>query len=89
MTRVVLISQVTDAEHWLRGKERTATLFGQFGTDIQFYVAMDGSNRVAITADVSDMDRVARALLENPPPEVAAELERHGVILPVVAYVEA
>jgi hypothetical protein len=53
-------------EHWLRGKERRATLFGQFGSNVRDYVAMDGSNRVATTADINDMDRVARAFARQP-----------------------
>jgi hypothetical protein len=48
---------------------------------------MDGSKNVAITADVHDLAG-AQAMLASPPPEVAAAMERHGVIQPIVAHIE-
>jgi hypothetical protein len=48
---------------------------------------MDGSNNVAITADVHDMAG-AQAIMSSPSPEQAAVTERHGVIQPVMAHIE-
>jgi hypothetical protein len=46
---------------------------------------MDDSNRVAVTASVHAMDAL-RALLESPPPEVAAQMEAHGVVPPLETH---
>jgi hypothetical protein len=51
-------------------------------------VAHDGSNNVAIPADVSDLSAM-QAMLASPPPEVAAAMAEHGVIAPLTVYVEA
>jgi hypothetical protein len=52
------------------------------------YVAHDGSNNIAITADVQDVDAL-QAMLASPTPEVAAAMEAHGVVQPTSAYVAA
>ena len=52
------------------------------------YVASDGSNNIAVTADVHDMD-AAKAMVTSPPPEVVALMEQHGVVQPITAYIEA
>jgi hypothetical protein len=46
------------------------------------YVAQDGSNNIAITADVDDLDTL-QAMLASPSPQVAARMEEHGVIPPL------
>jgi hypothetical protein len=51
------------------------------------YVAADGSNNIAVTADVHDMAG-AQAMMASPSPEDAAAMERHGVIPPLAVYVE-
>jgi len=58
------------------------------GTNVTDYVAADGSNNIAVTADISDMDAL-QALMASPPPETAAHMESHGVIAPVTLFVEA
>ena len=50
-------------------------------------VALDGSNQIAVTVDVNDLAAL-EAMLASPPPEVAALMEKHGVIPPFTAYVE-
>ena len=52
------------------------------------YVAQDGSNNIAVTADVEDLN-AAQAMMASPPPEVAAKMEEHGVIPPLTVYIEA
>ena len=52
------------------------------------FVAVDGSNNVAVSADVADMDELG-AMLSSPPPEISALMQKHGVVQPVTAYVEA
>jgi len=83
--RIVITHAVVDVERWLKGKaDRAAAI----GTNVTDYVAQDGSNNIAITADVQDLD-AAQAMLASPPPEVAAKMEEHGVIPPLTAYIEA
>jgi hypothetical protein len=83
--RIVITHAVVDVERWLKGKaDRAAAI----GTNVRDYVAQDGSDSIAITADVQDLDAV-RAMLASPPPEVAAKMEEHGVIPPITAYIEA
>jgi hypothetical protein len=43
------------------------------------HVAADGSDDVAITVDVRDMES-AQAMLASPSPEAAASMESHGVL---------
>ena len=52
------------------------------------YVAEDGSNNIAVTADIDDF-AAAQAMMASPPPEVAAQMEEHGVIPPLTVYIEA
>lgn len=87
MPRMVITHAVVDVERWLKGKAERAAAIGAAGTNVTDYVAMDGSPNVAITADADDMDG-AEALLSSPPP-AAAQMEAHGVLPPVVAFIEA
>ena len=54
-----------------------------FATGVTTFVALDGSNSVGMIMDVHDMAGMA-----SPSPEVLATEERHGVIRPIVAYME-
>jgi hypothetical protein len=58
------------------------------GSNVVADVAQDGSNTIAITADVGDLAALG-ALLSSPSPEVAVAMEAHGVVQPIVVYVEA
>ena len=51
------------------------------------YVAMDGSNRVASTWDVPDMDAFQSAQTAASP-EMAAAMERYGMIQPMTVDIE-
>ena len=88
MPKIVITHNVADVEKWLGFKAERAEAIGQLGgTNIVDHVAQDGSTTVAIAADVPDVD-VLMAALGSPPPELAAVMEKHGVLPPVVAYVE-
>ena len=87
MPRMVLTHAVVDIERWLQGKEERAAAFEGFGSDVRDHVAVDGSNQVAVTATVDDLEGV-QALLASPPPEIAAQMESHGVLPPITAYIE-
>ena len=89
MPKIVVTHAVVDTDRWLKGKAaRAAAIESASGSNVTDYVAQDGSNNIAVTADVCDLDAV-RAMLTAPPPEVAALMEEHGVVPPFTAYVEA
>ena len=85
MPRIVITHAVVDLERWLKGKADHAAVIG---TNVTDYVAQDGSNNIAVTADIEDL-AAAQAMMASPPPEVAAKMEEHGVIPPLTVYVEA
>lgn len=87
MPKVVITHAVKDVETWLKGKAERVATFSPFASNVTDHVAMDGSNNVAITADVHDMAG-AQAIMAAPSPEQAAAAERHGVIQPVIAHIE-
>jgi hypothetical protein len=80
---------VVDIPRWLEGKaERAAAIESGSGSNVTDYVAADGSNNIAITADVADLEAM-NAMLALPSPEDAALMEQHGVVPPLTAYIEA
>ena len=87
MPKVVLTHGVVDIERWLQGKAERAAAITGFGSDVRDHVALDGSNQVAVTADVDELEGL-QALLASPPPEIMAQMESHGVIPPVLVYIE-
>jgi len=89
MPRVVITHAVEDIDRWLQGKaERAAAIESGTGSNVTDHVAHDGSNKIAVTADVSDLATL-QGMLASPPPELLAAMEAHGVIQPISAYVEA
>jgi hypothetical protein len=89
MPKVVITHAVQDIDRWLQGKsERAAGFESGTGSNVSDYVAQDGSNNVAVTADVADVDAML-SLLTAPPAEVVAGMEAHGVIQPVALYIES
>jgi muconolactone delta-isomerase len=85
--RIVITHAVQDVDRWLKGKaERAAALPG--ATDVTDLVAMDGSKHAAVAFDIDDLDAL-KAVLSSIPPEMAAQAESHGVIMPMSLYVEA
>ena len=86
MPRIVITHAVQDVGRWLEGKtERAEALPG--ATDVTDLVAMDGSSQAAVAFDIDDLDAF-RVMLSSVPPEMAAQAESHGVIMPMTVYVE-
>jgi hypothetical protein len=85
--KVVITHKVVDMERWLKGKAERASIVSRYATQVTDHVAGDGSNTIAVTADVHDMAGV-QAMMASPSPEDAAAMERHGVIPPLTIYVE-
>jgi hypothetical protein len=87
MPKLVMTHAVADVEAWLKGKHERAAAIGAVGTNVTDHVAADGSNNVAITADVTDVE-AAQSMLNSPSPETVALMASHGVIPPVTTYIE-
>jgi hypothetical protein len=87
MPKIVITHAVVDIERWLKGKEERAATISAYATEVTDYVAMDGSNNIAVTADVHDMVG-AQAMMASPSPGEAAVMERHGVLPPLTVYIE-
>ncbi len=87
MPRIVITHAVQDVDRWRRGKaERAAALPG--ATAVTDLVAMDGSDHAAVAFDFDDLDAL-KAVLSSVPPEMAAQAESRGVVMPMTVYVEA
>ena len=87
MPKIVVTAAVKDVEAWLKFKPDLISQMSAVASDGTSYVAMDGSNRVASTWDVADMDafQAAQAAVS---PEMAAAMEQYGMIPPVTVYIE-
>jgi hypothetical protein len=89
MPRVIVTHAVVDVGRWLEGKaERAGAIESGSGSNVVDHVAQDGSNNVAITADVSDLAAL-ESMLSSPSPETVALMQSHGVVQPLVVYIEA
>ncbi len=85
MPRVVAIHAVKDVKHWVsKGDERVGDLT-PFATDVVSYVAADGSNQVAVSANLHDMEGLM-AYMQSP--GTGETMEAHGVIQPVILHIE-
>ena len=88
MPRVVITHGVEDVDRWLKGKQERADAIGAMGgVNVVDHVAHDGSTKIAITCDVDDVETVM-ATVAAPPAEMAAAMQRHGVVPPLTVYVE-
>jgi hypothetical protein len=88
MPRMVVTHNVVDVDAWLKGKSERANAIGAMGgVNVVDLVAQDGSNVVAISTEVEDVEAVL-ATLASPPAEMAATMESHGVLPPLTVYVE-
>jgi len=87
MPKMVITHAVVDIDRWLTGKAERAAVIGPYATNVTDHVAVDGSNNIAVTADIHDMEGI-QALMASPSPEDKAIEEKHGVIQPMTAYIE-
>ena len=87
MPHIVVNHRVEDVERWLTYKAERAATISQFGSHVTDHVAMDGSDNVAVTADIQDV-AAFQAVLASPPPELMEIMQRHGVIPPLTVHVE-
>ena len=87
MPRIVITHAVQDVKLWRRGKAERAAAF-RGAANVTDLVAMDGSSQAAVSFDIDNLDAL-KAMLTSVPPEMAAQAESHGVIMPMTVYVEA
>ena len=79
MPQIIVTAAVNDVEEWLKFKTDMVPAMSAVASDGASYVAMDGSNRVASTWEVPDMDAF-RAAQGSFAPELAAAAARAGMI---------
>ena len=87
MPKMVITHAVVEIDRWLKGKAERVEIISKYATNVTDHVAADGSNNVAITADIHDMAGL-QELMASPSPEDTAAQERHGVIQPITVYIE-
>ncbi len=85
MPRVVFVHPVTDVDHWASKHSERAEAFADWGSNVIDCLSDDGSNTVCVSVDVHDMDAM-RAALDSP--EIATAKQSHGVLEPLMMYVE-
>lgn len=85
MPRVIFMHPVSDREHWASKHAERVDAFAAWGSNVVDYLSADGSGNVCVGADVHDMDAMRAALAS---PEMDAAKRAHGVVEPVVMYVE-
>jgi hypothetical protein len=88
MPKMIITHNVVDVAVWLSFKdERAGAISAMGGSHVVDHVAQDGTNAVAIGANVDDVAAVL-AGLASPPPDLQSAMERHGVLPPLAVYVE-
>jgi hypothetical protein len=89
MSRIVITHNTADPDKWSKFTSEREDAFKEFfgGGNVVDYIAQDGSNFVAVAAEVDDVDAVMAAL-SSPPAELGAAMERHGVLPPITVFVE-
>jgi hypothetical protein len=88
MSKIVVTAAVKDVEAWLKFKPELIAQLSAVASDGTSYVANDGSNRVATTWDVPDLEAFQAAQSAPSSPEMAAAMERYGMIPPMTIYIE-
>ena len=79
MVQVIVTAAVNDVEEWLKFKTDMVPAMSTVASDGSSYVAMDGSNQVASTWDVPDVEAF-RAAHSSFSGELAAAAQRAGMI---------
>ena len=85
MPRIVATHTVKDVDHWTSKDDERVEALASFATEVVSYVATDGSNQVAVSANVHDPEGMMAYMQSS---EGAEAMESHGVIQPVVMHFE-
>ncbi|MCW5514736.1 hypothetical protein [Muriicola sp. Z0-33] len=84
MPKVVFTHAVKDVDLWMSKHAERVDLFAEWGSNVVGYAIADGSNMVALTIDVNDMDAMEQSLGTA---EMDKEKEAHGVTGPIAMFV--
>jgi hypothetical protein len=88
MPQIIVTAAVNDVEEWLNFKADMVPAMSAVASDGASYVAVDGSNQVASTWDVPDMEAFQSAQ-SSFSAELAAAAKRAGMIpSTIVVYVK-
>jgi hypothetical protein len=88
LSRIIITHNVVDVDNWLSFREERADAIATLGgSNVMDFVAQDGSNAVALVANVEDVAPLVSGLA-SPPPELHATMERHGDLPPLTIYIE-
>ena len=88
MSKVIVTHRVVDVDNWLSFKEARASAIASLGgSNVVDFVAQDGSNVVALVANVEDVAPLL-AGLSSASPELQATMERHGDIPPLTIFIQ-
>ena len=88
MAEIIVTAAVNDVDEWLKFKAEMVPAMSAVASDGSSYVAVDGSNQVASTWEVPDMDAF-QAAQSSFPGELAAAAQRAGMIpSTVVVYIK-
>jgi len=79
MPQIIVTAAVNDVEEWLKFKADMVPAMSAVASDGASYIALDGSNQVASTWDVPDMEAF-QAAQGSFALELAAAAERAGMI---------
>ena len=79
MPQIIVTAAVNDVEEWLRFKAELVPALSEVASGGASYVAVDGSNQVASTWDVTDLEAF-QAAQGSLPEDVAAAAARAGMI---------
>ena len=79
MPQIIVTAAVNDVDEWLKFKADMVPAMAAVASDGASYVALDGSNQVASTWDVPDMEAF-QAAQTSFSPELVAAAERAGMI---------
>jgi hypothetical protein len=79
MPQIIVTAAVNDVEEWLKFKADMVPAVSAVASDGASHVAMDGSNQVASTWDVPDLEAF-QAVQVSFGPELAATAKRAGMI---------
>ena len=84
MPKVVFTHPVTDVAHWMSKHDERVDLFSDWGSNVVGYSMADGSNMVALTIDVHDMDAMQASMQTA---EIDKAKDAHGVMEPIAMFV--
>ena len=88
MPQIIVTAAVNDVQEWLKFKAELVPAMSGVASDGASYVAADGSNQVASTWEVPDMEAF-QAAQSSLPSELAAAAERAGMIpSTIVVYIK-